>query len=83
MTDESDFKKYRPSITEVTIVEAANAYGIGDEILSLNVKRAGLNSLVLVLATDSETRGPFLLNATCARELCALLLSEGHGPRET
>ena len=34
MNAESDFNKYRPNLTEVTVIEAAQAYGRGDEILS-------------------------------------------------
>jgi hypothetical protein len=80
MTEESDFVKYRPRITEVTNVEAAQAYGRGDEILSLNGKRAALDAFILVLADDSVTHGPYLMNSTCARQLCAILLHEGFGP---
>ena len=36
MNETSDFIKYRPEITEVAVVEAAQAWGVGDEILSLN-----------------------------------------------
>jgi hypothetical protein len=80
MTDESDFKKYRPNLTEVTVIKAADAYGRGDEILSLNGKGAAIDAFILLLATDSETHGPYLLNSVCARELCGLLISEGFGP---
>ena len=80
MTDDSDFKKYRPNLTEVTVVKAAEAYGRGDEILSLNGKRTAIDSFILLLANDAETHGPYLMNAVCARELCALLLAEGFGP---
>jgi hypothetical protein len=31
----SDFIKYRPKITEVTVVEAAQAWGVGDEAREL------------------------------------------------
>lgn len=82
MTEESDFKNYHPSITEVTVVQAVQSYGRGDEILSLNGKRTGIDAFILLLATDAETHGPFLLNRACARELCALLLAEGFGPPE-
>lgn len=74
MTEESDFQKYRPKLTEVTVVQTAEAWGQGDEILSLNGKRTGLSHFILLLATDVETHGPFLINGVCARELCALLL---------
>ena len=83
MTEETDFKKYRPKITEVTVVQAVQAWGQGDDILSLNGKRTGLDAFILMLATDSEKHGPFLLNVTCARALCDLLLSEGFGPATT
>jgi hypothetical protein len=83
MTDESDFIKYRPSITEVTVLQAAQAYGLGDEILSLNGKQTAIDSFILLLANDTETIGPYLMNAKCARELCALLLDEGFGPPTT
>lgn len=80
MTDESDFIKYRPRVTEVTVVEAAQAYGRGDEILSLNGRRAALDAFILLLSNDLETHGPYLMNSKCARELCGLLLAEGFGP---
>jgi hypothetical protein len=80
MTEESDLEKYRPNLTEATIVQAAQAYGLGDEILSLNGQRTGLDAFVLLLAKDAETLGPYLLNSVCARALCALLISAGFGP---
>jgi hypothetical protein len=80
MTDESDFKKYRPNLTEVTVLKAVEAWGCGDEILSLNGKRTAIDAFILLLANDALTHGPYLMNATCARELCALLLAEGFGP---
>jgi hypothetical protein len=80
VTDESDFQKYRPNLTELTVVKAAEAYGRGDEILSLNGKRTALNAFILLLATDAATHGPYLLNSVCARELCGLLTSAGFGP---
>jgi hypothetical protein len=80
MTDEYDFKKYRPNLTEVTVVKAAEAWGLGDEILSLNGKRTAIDAFILVLSTDDRTHGPYLMNAMCARALCALLLAEGFGP---
>jgi hypothetical protein len=83
MTEESDFKKYRPKLTEVTVLRAAEAWGRGDEILSLNGEPAALDAFILLLATDSETRGPYLLNSVCARELCALLIAGGFGPPAT
>ena len=83
MTEESDFKKYQPKLTEVTVVQAAQAWGQGDEILSLIGKRTAIDGFILLLATDSEVRGPYLMNATCARELCARLLAEGFGPPTT
>jgi hypothetical protein len=80
MTAESDFIKYRPNVTEVTVVEAAHAYGRGDEILSLNGQHTAIDAFILLLSTDADVHGPYLLNSKCARELCALLLSEGFGP---
>ena len=80
MTAESDFIKYRPNVTEVTVVEAAQAYGRGDEILSLNGQHTAIDAFILLLSTDADVHGPYLLNSKCARELCALLLSEGFGP---
>jgi hypothetical protein len=80
VTDESDFEKYRPNLTEVTVVQAAKYYGQGDEILSLSGKRTAIDGFILLLATDSEVQGPFLMNAMCARALCALLVDEGFGP---
>jgi hypothetical protein len=83
MTAESDFIKYRPQVTEVTVVEAAKAWGRGDEILSLNGKRTAIDAFILLLSNDSEAHGPYIMNVVCARELCALLLSEGFGPPST
>ena len=80
MTAQADFKKYRPNLTEVTVVKAAESYGLGDEILSLNGKRTAIEHFILLLATDGVTHGPFLMNAVCARELCVLLVAEGFGP---
>ena len=82
MSDESDFQKYRPALTEITVVQAAKSWGAGDEILSLNGKRTAIDAFILLLADDSTTKGPYLLNATCARELCALLIAGGFGPQE-
>lgn len=83
MTDKSDFIKYRPAVTEVTVVQSAQAYGRGDEILSLNGKRTAIDAFMLLLANDFEVHGPYLMNSKCARELCALLLTEGFGPPTT
>jgi hypothetical protein len=83
MTEDSDFEKYRPKLTEVTVVRAAEVYGRGDDILSLNGQRTALSAFILLLATDAETHGPFLMRAKCARELCALLVAEGFGPSAT
>ena len=83
VTAESDFKKYLPAITEVTVLKAAETYGLDEEILSLNGRGVALDAFILLLATGDEARGPFLLNGVCARELCALLLAEGFGPRST
>ncbi len=79
MTDRTDFIKYQPQITEVTIVEAAKSYGRGDDILSLSGRRTAIDAFVLLLSTDSERIGPFILNSVCARELCSILISEGFG----
>ncbi len=83
MTDESDFRKYSPSITELTVLKAAQEYGVGNEILSLNGQRTAIDAFILLLSDDSRTHGPFLMNAVCARELCALLIAEGFGPQST
>jgi hypothetical protein len=83
MNDQANLSKYRPKITEATVVESAQAYGIGDETLSVNGKRTAIDAFILMLATDAETHGPFLMNATCARELCAILITEGFGPPTT
>jgi hypothetical protein len=58
VTDQSDFEKYRPNLTEVTVLQAAQAYGRGDEIRSLNGKHTALDAFILLLATDAETFGP-------------------------
>jgi hypothetical protein len=83
MTEESDFIKYRPLINEITIVQAAQSWGISDEILSLNGRRTAMEHFVLLLANDSFVLGPYLLNSTCASALCGLLLAEGFGPPAT
>ena len=81
--EESDFKKYRPKVTELTSAQAAQHYGQGEEILSLNGKRVALSHFILMLATETEEFGPYLMNGVCARELCALLVAEGFGPPTT
>ena len=81
--DKANFERYRPDLTEITVVQVAQAYGRGDEILSLNGQRTAIDAFILLLATDAETHGPFLMNALCARELCALLVAEGFGPPAT
>jgi hypothetical protein len=80
MSEESDLEKYRPAITEVTVVKAAEAWGRGDEILSVNGKETAIDAFILMLADDSQTHGPFLMRTACARELCALLVAAGFGP---
>jgi hypothetical protein len=80
MSEESDLEKYRPRITLVTVTQAAEAWGRGDEILSLNGKQTAIDAFILLLADDSRTHGPFLMKGACARELCALLVAEGFGP---
>ena len=82
MAADEDFKKYLPKITESTIVKAAQAFGEGGELLSLDGKRTALDAFVLQLATDGQVLGPFLLNKVCARELCAMLINAGFGPTE-
>jgi hypothetical protein len=79
----SDFINYRPNLTEVTVVKAAQAFGTGDEILSLNGKGTALNAFILLLSTEANVFGPYLLNSVCARELCDLLISAGFGPPST
>jgi len=79
MNDESNFIKYRTQITEVTAIKSQKYWGEGNEILSLDGRRAAINSFIICLANDSETGGPFFLNATCARKPCARLTSEGFG----
>jgi len=82
MSEESDFKKYRPPITEVTVLKAAESWSGGDDILSLNGQSTAMDlAFILLLATDSRMLGPFLLNRVCARELCALLVAAGFGPQ--
>jgi hypothetical protein len=77
---ESDFQKYHPAITELTVAHAKAHYDSGDEILSLNGKRTALSHFILMLATKAETYGPYLMNSTCARALCVHLIKEGFGP---
>lgn len=77
MSERSSFETFRPTLSEVSLVKAAADFGSGDEVISLNAKRAGLDGLLLVLATDNTTHGPFVLNGTCARALYALLLENG------
>lgn len=81
--EESDFEKYRSNVTEVTVVQAAEGWGLGNEILSINGKRTAIDAFILLLATDSQVHGPFLMNGVCARALCALLVTEGFGPPGT
>lgn len=83
MSAESDFRQYRPNLTEVMLLQAAQGYGQGGEIVSLNGRGAGIDHFILLLATDSELHGPFLMTPVCARELCALLVAEGFGPPKT
>jgi hypothetical protein len=83
MTTESDFREYRPKLTEVTVVQAKQHYDQGEEILSLNGKRTALSHFILVLATKTETFGPYLMNGMCARELHALLEASDFGAPKT
>ena len=80
--DELEFKRYLPKVTEVTVVKAAKAWGEGDHIRSLDGKRTAIDAFILQMATDLEVRGPYLMNATCARALCSLLIAGGFGPQE-
>lgn len=79
MSEEADFQKHLPEITEMTTLRAAEAFGIGGEIISLNGKGCGLDAFMLVLANDQEQLGPFLLTNTSARALFRLLKDEGFG----
>lgn len=82
MTEEElKFTDCWPKITEVTSVIASEAFNRGLGIVSLDGKRVGINGFMLLMATKSEPLGPFVMNSVCARELCALLLREGFGPR--
>jgi hypothetical protein len=79
MADESDFQRLQPKITELTSVHAKQHYDQGEEILSLNGKRVALSHFILMLATETEEFGPYLMNSVCARALYALLEAEGFG----
>ncbi len=81
MTDEENFAKYHPDVNEMTILEAAQAFGIGDEVISLSGRRTGIDSFVLVLARGNHQHTLVLMTGVCARELGALLVSEGFGPQ--
>lgn len=83
MSANDDFKKYFPEITDMTVTNAASKFGIGDEILSLDGKRTGLDYFILNLATDGQIHGPFLMNSTCAHALYDLLVSAGFGPQSS
>lgn len=80
MSEQTDFETHFPKITETTIIDAVRVFGSGHQVVSLNGKATGLDAFVMMLATDSETAGPFLLTGFCARELCARLLAAGFGP---
>jgi len=80
MTAESDFKKYRPKITEVTSVQAKQHYDWGEEVVSLNGKRAALSHFMMILSTRTEEFGPYLMDSVCARALYDILDAEGFGP---
>lgn len=77
------FERFQPEITEETVVQAASAYGMGNEIISLAGRETALDSFILLLATDAETKGPFLLSGHAARELCVRLIAAGFGPSQT
>ena len=71
MSEQSDFEKYRPPITEMTVLKVGKSYGSGDDILSLNGQDAALDAFILLLATDNRTLGPFLLKSSVrSRALC-------------
>lgn len=82
MSEKSDFDKFRPTITEVMVAQVASQFGAGGEVLSIDGKRTGLDAFIIQLASDSELFGPYLLNATTAKELCARLIAEGFGPHD-
>jgi hypothetical protein len=79
-SDQELFEKFRPPMTEVTDALTMEFFKQHGLILSVNGKRAGLNSFALVLAAGPDTIGPFPLNSTTARALCRILIDSGFGP---
>jgi hypothetical protein len=79
MSEETQFQKYLPKLTEVTSVKAAQSYGAGGEIISLNGKRVGIDAFMLVLADDEKQFGPFVLTNVSGRALFQRLSDEGFG----
>ena len=82
MDDPELLRKFRPVLTEITDVEAMDFFTKNGEILSVNGKRAALDTFVLVLAAGPEKFGPYPLNSATAKELCSLLIEHGFGPPE-
>lgn len=80
MNDQELCQKFRPSLTEITDVQAVEFFSRHGEILSVNGRRAAISTFVLVLAAGPEIFGPFPLNATAAKELCRILIDQGFGP---
>jgi hypothetical protein len=74
------FEKYRPKITLAMVSKAAADYGEGNEIVSLEGQRTAIDAFILLLATDSETIGPYLFSHHVARQLCAVLIDADFGP---
>jgi hypothetical protein len=80
MNEEGLLEKFRPKLTEMTEVQAAEFFYATGGVLSVNGKRSGLDAFSLVLATSTEKIGPYVLNNPSAKELCRLLIAEGFGP---
>jgi hypothetical protein len=79
-TDEQLFQRFQPRLNEVTEAKAAEFFYSTHGIQSLNGKLSAIDAFTLVLATDSEQYGPYVLNAVSARALCRLLMEHGFGP---
>ncbi len=75
--DQQRFQRYFPEFTALTDLAGARSFGEGNEIMSLNSKRIALDGFMLLLATDSEVLGPFVMSATCARRLSSQLKDAG------
>ena len=80
MSDEELYQRFLPKLTEVTELSSANFYHDTGGVVSANGKRSALDAFTLVLATDEQEFGPFLLNAVAAQGLCRLLVEHGFGP---